>query len=1012
MTFTMHDVLQRVKNSGGSLQQGSLFADGGEMGALMRSICWEDTPLGAAGTWSPTLQTMVRVLLRNRFPMLLLWGPRFIQLYNDAYRAMLGDKHPQSMGQACEASWPEVWPVLGPMIEEPYRGAPACWADDLLLMINRRGFSEECHFKLAFSPVPDVTAGATAIGGVIAPAVETSDKVFAERQLRALCELGAHTIRETTPEQACRVAAATLSEAARDVPFALFYLYDESKQTARLAGSHGFSQPEQVALDDWPIDSVTSECRVAFIDNLLVRFSNHLTVTEWGSKPHSAVVLPLASPDQQNTYGFIVAGVSPHRMFDQEYRTFYERMAAQVLTAICNASALQKERKRAELLAEFDRAKTTFFANISHEFRTPLTLMLGPLQDLMEGPIDGTDLPRVQNELGVVHRNGMRLLKLVNALLDFSRLEAGSTEANLEAIDLASFTAELASMFRSAMEKAEIAFTVSCEPLPSKVFVDRTMWEKIVMNLLSNAFKFTLRGSIRVRLEAGAEDVRLTVADTGIGMAESDLRHIFERFRRVGGAAGRTMEGTGIGLAMVHELVKLHGGSIQAESTLGRGTTFTVIVPAAPAVQSGSLSDDAYLPANEPSFHARAYLEESLHWLPTATSSETLHADVLSKEPLPQGWSGERILIADDNADMRDYLRRLLAPYYQVEVVADGAAALASAIDQPPDLLLTDLMMTSMDGFTLVKTLREKPGTNQIPVLMLSARAGEEARIEGLQSGVDDYLVKPFSARELLERVRAQLKLAKVRLEGRAAVEEVAQKFRFLAESMPQKVFTAEPNGDIDYFNQQWTEYTGLSYEEIKDWGWVQFIHPEDVEENVRRWQHSLNTGTPFQMEHRFRRFDGEFHWHLSRAHALRDAQGKVVIWMGSNTDIHDQKQAEAALRRSEKLAIAGRMASSISHEINNPLESVTNLLYLIHSLASTDELQCYVKTAEAELARITEIVNAWPSFPSSAQRAPHRTTLRVAQVDRRALSRTRDQHGGHHRILLRGDGVRVVSGW
>jgi signal transduction histidine kinase len=779
----------------------SWLAGGGEMGALMRALDWSRTPLGPPSGWSQALRTMVGVLLRNRFPMLLWWGPRFIQLYNDAYRPIPGDKHPRSLGQPGSECWSEIWHVIGPMAEAPFSGHPATFSDDLFVLINRKGFLEETHFKVAYSPVPDETVQPTGIGGVLATVAEITEQVQAERQLRTLRELGARAGGANTAEQACDNAAATLAENTWDVPFSLVYLLDESGHGARLAAASGFEgrppspaappfidlSPAGAGEPGWPVARALARREAFVVSDLASRFPD-LPRGRWSQPPHTALVLPLAAPGEAQGHGALIVGVSPHRALEDGLRAFFELAAGQVTSAIRNALAYQSERRRAEALAELDRAKTAFFSNVSHEFRTPLTLMLGPVEDLL-GHADGALAPGHRELLALVHRNGLRLKKLVNTLLDFSRIEAGRMEARYEPLDLSSFTAELASNFRSACERAGLALVVSCPPLPAPVYVDRDMWEKIVLNLISNAFKFTLRGEIAVTVTRAGDRVELAVRDTGAGIPAEALPHLFERFYRVQGSAGRSVEGSGIGLALVRELCRLHGGSIRVESQLGRGSLFTVSIPLGAAhLPAARISAPATVAST--ALGAAPFVEEALRWLPAPAEdgrpAEPLASDGAEEAhqppPAAQPERGARILVADDNADLREYLTRLLAPPYQVEAVSDGVAALAAVRAAPPDLVLSDVMMPRLDGFGLLRALREDPATRALPVILLSARAGDESRIEGLEAGADDYLLKPFGARELLARVGGALALAAERSRAEAALRDADRaKSDFLA---------------------------------------------------------------------------------------------------------------------------------------------------------------------------------------------------------------------------------------
>jgi CheY-like chemotaxis protein len=357
-----------------------------------------------------------------------------------------------------------------------------------------------------------------------------------------------------------------------------------------------------------------------------------------------------------------------------------------------------------------------------------------------------------------VHRNTRRLLKLVNAMLDFSRIEAGRMHAVYEPTDLPAYTADLAGMFRAAIERAGLALVVDCPPQPEPVFVDREMWEKIVLNLLSNAFKFTFEGRIEVQLRRAGDRIELAVRDTGCGIPREDLGRVFERFHRVARARSRTHEGTGIGLSLALELARLHGGTIDVTSEPDAGTEFIVCIPAGRA----HLPGDHVAAAARPAAIAGAYVEEALRWLSdpappgAAALTERAPAD-RSSGVRALGDRGPRILIADDNAEMRNYLRRVLAPHWNVISAEDGAAALAEIRRRPPDLVVTDIMMPGLDGFALLAAVRADERTRELPVIMLSARAGDEARVEGIAAGASDYLVKPFAARELVARVSSQL---------------------------------------------------------------------------------------------------------------------------------------------------------------------------------------------------------------------------------------------------------------
>lgn len=742
-----------------------VFPGQSEMAARMRALDWSRTPVGPVETWPQNLRSTVKTLLVSRYPMVLTWGPEFTQFYNDAYSELIGDRHPAALGNDIRITLAEGWDVLGPMIDEVMRSGVANWTPALPLLLVRSGYREEAYFSVSHAPAEDDDGR---IVGMLAVCSEVTRQVLGERRTRLLRDLALKAGETLNLEQTCRDIAAAVAEHPLDVPFALLYLRDPDGGTLTLRGIVGLSEdgaasPRSIDLAPgaervWSLPEGAGVERAAVVEDVERRV--RLTGGLWNDPVTTALVMPVGATGQLAAQGMLVAAVSPNRALDEGYRSFYELLAGQVSVAVRNASAYEEERRRAEELAELDRAKTTFFSNVSHEFRTPLTLMLGPLEDVLASR--GGALPReVRAELEVVHRNALRLLRLVNTLLDFSRIEAGRLQATYEPTDLAVLTAELASTFRSAVERAGLRLVVDTPPLPEPVHVDREMWEKVVLNLLSNALKHTFHGEIAVRLRVAERGVELEVRDTGTGIPADQLPHVFERFHRVQGARSRTHEGTGIGLALVQELVRLHGGEVRVESEVDAGSRFVVTIPLGMAhLPAGWAGASSAPPSTAAS--ARPFVEESLRWLPAGPEAggEAAAADDGEGATVPRG---ARILLADDNADMRGYLARLLGEHFQVDAVADGTAALARTREWVPDLVLSDVMMPGLDGFALLRELRADPRTRAVPVILLSARAGEEATLEGLDAGADDYLVKPFSARELLTRVMTHLRMARIR---------------------------------------------------------------------------------------------------------------------------------------------------------------------------------------------------------------------------------------------------------
>lgn len=951
-----------------------LFSGPGEMAGLMRAKDWRHTELGDPDLWPRSLRVAVRLLLGSGYPMYIAWGPSFIQFYNDAYRPILGKlKHPAALGIGTPETFPELWEFIGPMFRRVLQAGQETTLLGQALFLNRNGYMEECYYDFSYSPIPSDDLGD--VGGVFVTCSEVTNQLLEQRRLKTVRDLGSSDPQARTAAEVCRAAGAVLAENPLDIPFAAIYLADEDAETATLYGACGAAAgdpvcPETLSLFQdapWPVRSAMETGALQHISDLRSRFS-HIPPGPWPEAPDEAVLIPFAGASVQPV-GFVVVGINARKQFDDSMEQFLGRCAEVIAGRLASARALEDARRRAESLAELDRAKTVFFSNISHEFRTPLTLIASPLEDLASST---TLAPGDRERVELAQRNAVRLQRLVNNLLDFSRIEAGRVAASFEPVDLALLTTELASGFQSTFDKAGLKLMIQTTPLSQHVYVDRDMWEKIVLNLLSNAFKFTLSGSVTVALDETADSVDLRVIDTGVGIPEAELPKVFQRFHRIEGTRGRSYEGTGIGLALVQELVKIHGGAMEVASTEGSGTQFTVrlhkgarhldaerIVPVASRQEAVSARLDGFV------MEALRWIDEPGHSnasLPLSETDSLLDDSIaLLKEKRP------RVLLVDDNADMRRYVARLLQPHFQVDVAANGADALQRIQRGRPDLILTDAMMPVMDGYSLLSRIRSTPEIAALPVIMVSARAGAEMEMDGREAGADDYVTKPFSARELVARVHSALKIAEVRTRSEEAIRASENRSREVLERTTDAVFVLDSEWRFTYLNPNASELIAEGRDLTGKNIWAEF--PQAVGSDFWRQYHRAmldRTSVQFQ-EYYPDPLDKWFD-----VHAYPTEAGIAVFFR----DITSKLKAEAALRQSEKLAAVGRLASSIAHEINNPLEAITNLLYLMETDESIQPpTRALLSSAQSELARVSHIATQTLNFHRhSTQPVPVRT--------------------------------------
>ncbi len=908
-----------------------MLSRSGEVGRDLLLVDWDATSVGQPETWPRSLESVVRLVLTSRFSMWMAWGPDLTFFCNEAYRRdTLGKKYPWALGRPASEVWSEIWPDVGPRIKAVMTTGVSTWDESLLLFLERSGYTEETYHTFSYSPLFDDSG---LISGMLCVVKEDTEQVVSHRRMQTLRDLGSRRGSNLTEAETIETACRELGASPQDLPFSLVYLLDDQGTTAHLAGSSGFDGPHPAAperLDasgdttPWPLAEAAAG-RATLVD-LAERFER-LPTGAWDAPPLQALVVPLTAGTQARPYGFLVCGLNRFRPLDDGYRDFCDLVAGQLAASLTDARAYEFERRRAETLAELDQAKTDFFTNVSHEFRTPLTLLLGPAEDALADEREPLP-PRQQNRVEVVLRNAQRLLKLVNTLLDFSRLESGRVEARFEPVDLAQYTRELSAMFETAAERLGLELVLDLPPLPEPVYVDRDLWAKVVLNLLSNAVKFTFEGPVTVALSTTADGARLLVSDTGTGIPHHELPHLFERFHRVTGARSRTHEGSGIGLALVAELVELHGGTVTATSEPDEGSTFVVTLP----LGSG------HLPAEQVAASAggvsatvaavaEGFLAEAEHWAddrPGRGADDRAGAEAdpaRSSGPPPSprprrprarsprgSWSSTTTPTSASTSPACSAATTSCTP------PSTGSTGWSGHASCPPDLVLTDVMMPRMDGFQLLAALQADPVTVGIPVVMLSARAGEEGTVSGLDAGADDYLVKPFTARELRARVRSNVELDRARrtrrqLERSRSLMDQAQRLASVG-SWEVDLSTGRIEASDEFLR-----IVGRTAEQVAAMVYpdavTELVHPDDAERVLEALAASEGV---LHVEARLVRPDGQAVLVAVHGEVVRDDDGREVLG-GSVQDITERRAAEEALA----LAAANAEAAAREHTDSRP---------------------------------------------------------------------------------------------
>jgi signal transduction histidine kinase/DNA-binding response OmpR family regulator len=709
-------------------------ATGSSMRSVYEQLDWSATALGPRDSWPALLRLLVDLCLDSEFPVQIIWGPELLVLYNEAYIPLLGaEKHPWALGQPAGEVVPHLWSASEQHLREVVQTGRPHHSGDQRLIINRHGYPEEAYFTFSLSAIRDTDG---TIVGLFNAITETTQHLLYERRLQVLRRLGAVSITaDDSLASTCRAAVEVIGKTRESVPFLAVFLQDHPGQGPRRVAGYGFDETAAAACElvepaptNGPVLEVMENGGTTLVSGLRERHPGVFAAGPLGPlEPDQAFVLPVGLLGTRKPMGVLVIGVNPYWRPDEAYTAFTAMAARQLGVMITDAVSYQNERKRQQALAELDRARTEFFQNVSHELRSPLTMLLAPLQDILDEP--GVVLPAAARDtVETSIRAADRLQRVVDALLDTSRAESGALIPDREEIDLTAVTAELVAGHRPAAEgRLNLRVDVPTEPL--RAYVDRTMWTTIVNNLVNNALKFTTVGEVAVSLSGDDSEVVLTVTDTGVGIPQDEQVQIFRRFHRANN--DDQQPGSGIGLSLVAEMTAAHGGSVEVDSEPGVGSQFVVRLPrydGSPAAAELAESAAAPHPEDQPS----------------------------ADRP--------RLLIIEDEPDLRGYLTKLFTKDgYAVEAAADAATAWTSLERDAPDLMITDVMLRGQSGLDVLAALRQDERMARLPVLVLTARADAETAIEAFAAGADDFVVKPFNSAELLARVRAHHQMSLLR---------------------------------------------------------------------------------------------------------------------------------------------------------------------------------------------------------------------------------------------------------
>jgi signal transduction histidine kinase/DNA-binding NarL/FixJ family response regulator len=617
------------------------------------------------------------------------------------------------------------------------------------------------------------------------------------------------------------------------------------KSRSRLSIDLAQSLPERGQDQSWPITEALLTRRSVYVEDCSTLIAK-LPLRRWEQLPESAIVVPICNEmSNDSPRGLFIMGLNLLRPLDDEYRAWIEVTRSQLTSALFSVHAYAAEHQRVADKDRLERAKTAWFQGAAHDLRSPLTLVVGPLGDVLES----NDLkPDHRQALVLAQRNVQHIQRLVNALLDFSRIEAGKLTARYVLTDLGRFVDDLTALFRPAVVRRGIEYTILTAQHETLTYVDPTLLETVIVNLLSNALKYTEKGSITTQLVYTATHAEIAVIDTGFGIPRAEVHAVTDRFHRATTASYRGTEGTGIGLALAKQIVQLHGGDLTIESRVAEespdgshGSTFKVRIP---LVERDTDDNEADLGRGFGTY-GKALAGEAMQWpaadlenemIETSRSSTSENGDSSATSEGLLFEKSDLLLIVDDNHDIRRYIKQIFSPFCKVVEASNGYDAIELARQSSPDLILSDLMMPRMTGQELLSAIRQDSATRSMPVVLLSAATDDHSRLLALTTGADDFISKPFKPKELLARVNLHMQLGKRRIKLEELFHQREQEISLLSDYCPAGIIRQTADGNMIYGNASWREYAGMQGEQDLN-NWIEKVRSDDAQVLMTRLQ-------------------------------------------------------------------------------------------------------------------------------------------------------------------------------